>query len=319
MKKEISDLQYIILIKALLDSTVADWNKYRSIASKDINSKEVDDFLNKLLEKDLSRKIINSGSTVFRARQICQKNQEEIGVSKDLFYDKIFSCFVTKEDIDKYEKTGLNFTKENIFYHKLSQLEAIDTSIVEQIFIVINEMLNATFLGFGKDKCGVPPMEFRKEGRLNRVDDAFLYASLDPETAINEMRPMVGQQFSIANGMLKKDMVFANLSDYSQCSETNAMLCQLINQIAEPNTEQDVTFYHITQLVSHKIKDKGYDGILFKSSLRKEGVNALIFDEHNIEFVSSYNLEIDNVKVDKTLFSEEFENFMNTLRGIFVQ
>ena len=50
--------------------------------------------------------------------------------------------------------------------------------------------------------------------------------------------------------------------------------------------------------MAHILQEKGYDGIMYKSTLKKEKNNILLFDEVNVGFVSSEIVVINNVNID---------------------
>ena len=47
----------------------------------------------------------------------------------------------------------------------------------------------------------------------------------------------------------------------------NFVVASLAEKVSEPNTDNDENFYHITQCLSHFLKDKGYDGIIYSQAL----------------------------------------------------
>ena len=142
--------------------------------------------------------------------------------------------------------------------------------------------------GFPEKDSRVPPIAFRKPGRLNVEKDAYLYLAFDKDTAIHEMRPSIGQKYSIAEFRTNKELKFADLTrkQFEPVKE-NLSLSFIANKISEPNADNKDEFYHITQFMAHLLQKQGYDGIMYKSSLKKEENNILLFDESSVDFISS--------------------------------
>lgn len=171
---------------------------------------------------------------------------------------------------------------------------------------LLKELKDTKFLGFNAENSGLPPKDRRKEGRLNTVDDDFLYLSYDYETTLAEMRPIINQEYSVAECVTIKELKIVNLHKVNAQNEesllTNFYL--ISRKVSEPNTEpnpKNESFYKITQMLAHFLKSKGYDGISFGSSILENGVNLVLFDANKVKFVGSKIFRIKSVKV-------EFEN-----------
>ena len=124
----------------------------------------------------------------------------------------------------------------------------------------------------------MPPLEYRKNGRLSNKSDEYLYLAFDRATAIHEMRPSIGQRYSIAEFKVNKDLIIADLTGKKiDSKQPNYILMFLSSKISEPNTEGKDEFYEITQFMAHMIQKQGFDGILYRSSLKKDENNILLF------------------------------------------
>lgn len=104
-------------------------------------------------------------------------------------------------------------------------------------------------------------------------------------------------------------MKIANLYKCKDKHEENlfTQFYLISKKVSEPNTEpnpQNESFYKITQMLAHFIKSKGYDGISFKSSIIKNGINLVLFDANNVKFINSKIFVIKSVKID-------FENYFD--------
>ncbi|WP_220495333.1 RES family NAD+ phosphorylase [Pseudoalteromonas sp. SG41-1] len=150
------------------------------------------------------------------------------------------------------------------------------------------------------------------EGRANLKGNPCLYVAADAETAVHEVRPWPGLPVTIAKLHLTKDM---KLIDFSETAEAELYPYFYID---EPSIEQkidavwaamDIAFswpvtesdskseYAPTQIISEFIKSKGYDGIIYKSSLTK-GHNYVLFNLNDAAVVQCDLFVVSKVKYD---------------------
>lgn len=125
---------------------------------------------------------------------------------------------------------------------------------------------------------------------------------MDMETAIYEMRPAKKQTYSVAKGELKKKIQLADLQDAAKYIESDEFrIGNIIEKISEPNTDNDASFYKITQRLSNFIKAQGFNGIVYQSSLKENGVNVVLFDSNLVEFIETSVITVNSVNVDFTI------------------
>ena len=120
---------------------------------------------------------------------------------------------------------------------------------------------------------------------------------MEERTAVQEMKPILGQVYSIAVGQCVKTLKLVDLVNKKKFRDNPALIYLLSSKISEPNIETDESFYHLTQHLTRKLRVKGFDGILYNSSVRGNGRNVLIFEETNVDFKSSYCKLIENISV----------------------
>ena len=138
-------------------------------------------------------------------------------------------------------------------------------------------------------------MIFQKKELLRRH---YLYLALEKETAIHEMRPSIGQQYSLASYQSMTELKIVNLTgEYSNLEESTLGFTG-ISKISEPNVENDTRFYRITQHMAHLLQERGFDGIKYRSAMRSGGYNILLFDDKKVKFLSSEIVSINDVKID---------------------
>ena len=142
----------------------------------------------------------------------------------------------------------------------------------------------------------------RTTAAITAQTDAFLYLAMEERTAVQEIKPILGQVYSIAFGQCVKTLKLVDLVNKKKFRDNPALIYFLSSKISEPNIETDESFYHLTQRLTYKLRVKGFDGILYHSSVRGNGRNALIFEETNVDFKSSYCKLIENISVkDQTV------------------
>ena len=90
----------------------------------------------------------------------------------------------------------------------------------------------------------------------------------------------------------------ADLTGKYEDPPENTLLLFISNKISEPNTDNKDDFYNITQFMSHVLQEKGFDGIMYRSSTKIEENNILLFDESNVDFIFSEIVAINNIEVE---------------------
>jgi len=152
---------------------------------------------------------------------------------------------------------------------------------------------------------GSVPVIKAGEGRANRVGVSYLYCATDEYTSVSEIRPHPGDIVSIgsfkANKNLKIfDLSCPNLLNFYQ-NETAldalkdyAALAYFFNKSTPPSTEGR---YLVTQLIAEGIRRKGYDGILFSSTVSK-GKNYVFFNPIDLSYIPSSKKALAIKKVD---------------------
>lgn len=138
------------------------------------------------------------------------------------------------------------------------------------------------FWGFDKKNCDAPQKRCSKAGRANSQGISYLYATLDEKTAVMEMRPQLGQQYNICKIEVIKE---AKLFDFTyvptDIKEDEYLLSRTLlsisREFSKPNFG-DSEEYIPTQYLCEFIKEMGFDGIRFKSSVSEEGINVVLFN-----------------------------------------
>jgi hypothetical protein len=150
-------------------------------------------------------------------------------------------------------------------------------------------------------------------GRFNPSGFSYLYLSNNEETAIYETKPHPFSYITIFKGQLKKDIKIIDFSEF--IPPLNLLLASASSgQKKENEVKIFVTFllsrpimpslgnilYSPTQYIADFIKSKNYDGICFRSSLKIDGKNFVLFDVDVVDFENCERkiAQVESIKID---------------------
>lgn len=151
----------------------------------------------------------------------------------------------------------------------------------------LNRLLaDRNFYGFPASKCGAPaPENVKKNGRCNRINEPVLYLAEDKYTSLAEACPGKRQRVNIAEFRLKKDMrVIDIIYDDKKAIDGLMSWIAFYFYIVYNDNEK---YYKISQYITCLIKEMGFDGIRYSSSLSASGLNLVLFDTTVVECLNS--------------------------------
>ena len=166
-------------------------------------------------------------------------------------------------------------------------------------------------VAFGKERM-YPRRGRAREGRLNPSGISYLYLAFDRDTAINEMRPWVGASISLGVFVVLRDLRIVDCTREAPMTELDwyfsldtakigtrdepkptphqleEMIWSEINLAMSTPVERndDLADYAPTQILAELFKDKGADGVAYRSSLRQGGRNITLFDIDAVDIVA---------------------------------
>lgn len=152
------------------------------------------------------------------------------------------------------------------------------------------------FEGFDASGSGVPPVSRASAGRCNPRNVALLYAAKEMHTAVAEVRPYITDTVSIASIATVKELRLIDF--YTDVSEDGVIYDWLYWAISSEFSfvnKGNENEYFATQYLTMPIKEMGFDGIQFKSSLVHNGLNYVIFDAKSCRVLSSKLYSIPHV------------------------
>lgn len=153
---------------------------------------------------------------------------------------------------------------------------------------------------FEKDKMGPPPEAKATLGRVQLAGQSMLYTATTAETAIAEVRPSFGSQLSVAEfSVLQANLLrVLNLTRYEgildkgpygftqQITKIHKAMSFSEREFSRQTHPNDPAKYLDTIYITQLIREKGFDGIAYRSLLHKGGMNYAFFSPDNLECVS---------------------------------
>ena len=135
------------------------------------------------------------------------------------------------------------------------------------------------------------------EGRANPKGIPYLYLSTKKKTALSEVRPGVGSNISLAIFKIISELKIIDCSEHANSKipfllgdepssekKKEIVWAHIDNAFSRPVLPSDQSADYIpTQIISELFKDKGLDGLFYKSHLG-EGLNVVLFDLSNASF-----------------------------------
>ena len=143
---------------------------------------------------------------------------------------------------------------------------------------------------FSGSSIGAPPPYLASSGRANRAGVSFFYCATDYETSVSEIRPHPGEHVSIGKFFPKRQLSVYDLSGATVLSYFESdenldkfkslnTLSVFLNKIVPPAERKH---YTATQLVVDCVRQLGFDGVVFNSTVG-QGMNLVLFDSECVE------------------------------------
>ena len=239
------------------------------------------------------------GTILYRAREY--KNDDylknkEIGA----FYKKLNELFPNM-------KLELEDVKSDSAMNMIALALGGDIDKIQRLYqsITETEVKEKPFWGFDGENCDAPPKEYAVAGRANSTGISFLYAASDKKTAIMEMRPQIGQYFNVCKIEIRKNIVLFDFTyttnelkedEYTKSGDLYA----ISKEFSYPNYGNPED-YVPTQYLCEYLREKGFDGIRYKSAVSPEGTNVIIFDTDSddkaYKIIESRVFEVENIDI----------------------
>ncbi len=157
-----------------------------------------------------------------------------------------------------------------------------------------------------KEKMLNPPPRFLGEGRINPAGISYLYLSDSATTAISETKPWIDQLVSVGTCKIGEDLRVVDLRsalDFvdtclpwdrgaSEEQKEDRVWWDIDQEFAKPTVDSAKTLDYVpTQYLAEILKNKGYQGIIYRSSLAKNGCNLALYSPDTL------NIKITKVEL----------------------
>jgi hypothetical protein len=146
------------------------------------------------------------------------------------------------------------------------------------------------------------------EGRVNPKGIPCLYVANNKKTAMAEVRPWVGSQVSVSQLRIMREIKLIDFSKghdskfnffFEEPSPTvreQHIWEQVDRAFSTPVTSDPSTAEYVpTQVISEFFKEKGFDGVVYKSQLGS-GFNLALFDREAASVVNGRLCSVKSVK-----------------------
>ena len=244
-------------------------------------------------------KILEKGTILYRARKYnldTDYGEEEI----EQIYNELRILFPDKKIKfqDMYSEGKVDRINNWLMLNQEKKTQFENT---------VNKILNQgkQFWGFSKEESDAPQKEKVSGGRANAPYIRYLYTAEDIETAITEVQPKTEQMVSVAKVSLIENV---KIFDFCNSIEIEDAFLEKINldfiakKFSIPNYGDEINYYP-TQFLCEFIRELGFDGIRFFSSLKKDGRNVVLFNtesskKKSYDIIQSEVYKVNAIKVD---------------------
>lgn len=266
--------------------------------------------LNKLIQTDWNVFAITANKTQQKLLKVISRNS-------DLFKFKYKPVFLQEQkNVEQWEIFRKELKHRNRFFPK----NALDKSDLESFAKFIDVILekgsqnfyrariNTSDKPFKISKMGKPPKNLVLNGRANPIGITYLYISSSIDTAISEVRGHKGEVVTVAEFQMKSNLRLADLrepkstispfelnEDLELIYKNMPFLTLLGNELSKPIIPREANLEYLSsQYLCELLKDIGFHGIIYKSSI-SDGNNYVIFKDKRLKTVSTYQYQIIDV------------------------
>lgn len=243
---------------------------------------------------------------------------------KELFSNKVLFNFLIDGDhklaLSDFHITWSKFEDEIKKMNRFHIQNTIDLGLLERLIkryevpIVKGEEFFRSRIsdkeGYPIERMGAPPNDKAKSGRANPKGISYLYVADQVKTTLYETRASLLDYVTVGKFRLKEDINVVNLrgdtydpmylvdnDDLEDFVKHLPFIRKLEIELSKPNRKNDKELDYLpTQYISEFIKSIGYDGVLYNSSLFKEGYNLAIFNSDKFDCLGIEVHEIDNIE-----------------------
>lgn len=162
--------------------------------------------------------------------------------------------------------------------------------------------------GFLPEEMGAPPAGLGRAGRVNPAGISVLYLTSDEKTALSEVRAGTFDYVTIGSFISRKEIKLVDISRLCKISpalfssgiESLAVNRQIFRdiacEIAKPMRRNDSPLEYLpTEFISEFVKCKGYQGVIYKSTMGTGKDNIVVFDASLFNCTDVQTVEIHKI------------------------
>lgn len=209
----------------------------------------------------------------------------------------------------------------NRFHSNHINLELLETLVNnERLQLIISKDQKEFYRGricngnkFSEEEMGPPKPEYVTAGRANSEGIRCFYLASDQTTVLHEIRARDLDYISIAEFKAKRKLRVVDLSvldkispfsddtyDYEWYAINMSLLKMISEEISKPLRRHDSTLDYLpAQYIVDFIKSLGFDGVCYKSTLNKDGLNYAFFDYKKFRCINVELYYINSLSYEK--------------------
>ena len=158
---------------------------------------------------------------------------------------------------------------------------------------------------FTVDQMGAPPNRIASHGRANPAGIPYLYLGSTQGTAISELRPHTGEMVCVADFTTPPNLKLVDLrsprkmvspflledaADIGRMRSDLPFLERLGDELTRPVVPQSAAIdYTPSQYLCEFIKKRGYEGVIYRSSV-SDGMNLALLIQRSLNPAMSLNI-----------------------------
>lgn len=166
---------------------------------------------------------------------------------------------------------------------------------------------------FPRDQMCAPPKHKTSQGRIQPQGQPVLYTAIDADTAIAETRPSVESLLTVGEfrpncGEHIRVLNLTRHQKFSDCFGTSTIDAKKLNDILKSVNFSQREFsrqahsdqpgrYLDTIYISQLIREKGFDGVAYKSLLHEGGINYAFFTPEKLSCTETWVYKVTSVQV----------------------
>ncbi|MBS4199308.1 RES family NAD+ phosphorylase [Bacillus sp. FJAT-49732] len=236
----------------------------------------------------------------------------EDSLDRHELYSKNSSAFTYVSSSEMWNEFSNSIKRRNRYFPEYDLSNELKMLLHNKkvLFDPNSQFYRARIGRYSVEEMGPPPYDKATSGRVNPRGIPYLYVASDKYTCIAETRPWIGAKVTVATIHANKQLKIIDLSskeflsspflsdDLSQTIQAQELLNYLAYILTKPIDPSVSDIEYIpTQYLAELIKNLGYDGLKYKSSLGS-GVNYVFFYPDMFDIMTTHEFDVTAVGYD---------------------